>query len=83
MSGTPEGVELGVVQKPGQITGHIQNPYVDAPGMMSVPDLQMVPKGSLSFINAGENTTFYIGADAHQSQPGLKFLCKPWYWTIR
>lgn len=61
MSGTPEGVELGVVQQPGQIAGHIQNPYVDAPGMMSVPDLQMVPKGSLSFINAGENTTFYIG----------------------
>jgi hypothetical protein len=61
MSGTPEGVELGVVQKPGQISGHLQNPYVDAPGMMSVPDLRMVPKGSLSFINAGENTTFYIG----------------------
>ncbi len=61
MTGTPEGVELGVVQKPGQITGHVQNPYVDAPGLMSVPDLQMVPKGSLSFINAGENTTFYIG----------------------
>ncbi len=61
MTGTPEGVELGVVQKPGQLSGHIQNPYVDAPGMMSVPDMRMVPKGSLSFINAGENTTFYIG----------------------
>jgi hypothetical protein len=61
MSGTSEGVEIGVAQQAKQIQIHTHNPHVDAPGMMSVPDLRMTPKDALAVINAGENQTFYMG----------------------
>jgi len=61
LPGLADSVETGVVQKPGQFSVHLQNPYVEAPGVPSVPDLRSVPKDSLGIINAGENTTFFVG----------------------
>lgn len=70
MSGTAESVEIGVVQQPRQIQIHTHNPHVDAPGMMSVPDLRMTPKDALGIINAGENQTFYMGLGKAPLAPG-------------
>lgn len=72
MSGTADGVELGVKQVPGQISVHTHNPYADAPGMMTVSDMRMVPEGSLSIINAGENSTFFIGRGNAPIVPGAE-----------
>ncbi|MBX9951996.1 MAG: hypothetical protein K2Y39_22680 [Candidatus Obscuribacterales bacterium] len=70
MSGTAESVEIGVVQQPRQIQIHTHNPHVDAPGMMSVPDMRMTPKDALGIINAGENQTFYMGLGKAPVAPG-------------
>lgn len=70
MPGTAESVEIGVVQQAKQIQVHTHNPHVDAPGMMSVPDLRMTPKGALGIINAGENQTFYMGLGRAPVAPG-------------
>ncbi len=70
MSGTAEGLELGVIQKPGQIGIHTHNPHVEAPGMMSVSDMRMTPKDSLGIINAGENQTFFMGLGKAPIAPG-------------
>ena len=76
MPGTAESVEIGVVQRPGQIQVHTHNPHVDAPGMMSVPDLRMTPKDGLGVINAGANQTFYMGLGKASIAPGSEVPVK-------
>ncbi|WP_239816198.1 hypothetical protein, partial [Bacillus atrophaeus] len=58
LPGYGDTLEMGVMQKPGQFSVHLQNPYVEAPGMPTMLDFRAVPERSLGIINAGENTTF-------------------------
>lgn len=61
LPGTVDSVELGVIQQPKQFSVHLQNPALPRPGVPSVSDLRAVPKDSLGIINAGENSTFFMG----------------------
>ncbi|MBC7999764.1 MAG: hypothetical protein IAF58_17555 [Leptolyngbya sp.] len=70
LPGVPDAVEMGVVPKPGQISVHLQNPHVKNPGVPSVPDLRAVPERSIGVINAGENSTFFMGRGNAKINPG-------------
>lgn len=72
LPGVPDAVELGVVPKPGQISVHLQNPHMKNPGVPSVPDLRAVPEKSFGVINAGENSTFFMGHGNAKINPGAE-----------
>jgi hypothetical protein len=62
LPGTADAVEMGVVQKPGQISIHLHDPNVKNPLAPSIKDWRAVPKDEVGLIKAGDdNLVAYIG----------------------
>lgn len=62
LPGTADAVELGVVQKPGQVSIHLHDPGVLQPLVPTVKDWRAVPKDAVGLIKAGDdNLVAYIG----------------------
>lgn len=62
LPGTADAVEIGVVQKPGQVSIHLHDPGVKQPLVPSIKDWRAVPKDGVGLIKAGDdNLVAYIG----------------------